>query len=186
VTVAQPSRLRVLAASRRQFGKRAPGRCPNPQAGRLRYADSWEVSTSLRTCSPAMNLTLLEITGRQKRRLSPLLLLCVLRGSARALVRLHKKKPGRAQSRRGRGGKNAAEPRMDTVGKPAGVCPRIAPLLGVFKGPLLETGTPRGTRGAKATAIARMSLRFRGSRIFRFDLLTGLEPRDRSAGLQPA
>jgi len=36
-TVAQPSRLRVLAASRRQFGKRAPGRCPNPQAGRLRY-----------------------------------------------------------------------------------------------------------------------------------------------------
>jgi len=101
------------------------------------------------------------------------------------LVRLHKKKPGRAQSRRGRGGKKASEPRMDTVGKPAGVGPRIAPLLGVYKGPLLETGTPSGTRGAKATAIARMRLRFRGSRIFRFDLLTGLEPHERSAGHRP-
>ena len=39
--VAQPSRLRVLAASLRQFGKRVPGRCPNPQAGRLRYGRSW-------------------------------------------------------------------------------------------------------------------------------------------------
>ena len=146
---------------------------------------SWEVAVSFRTCSPAMNLTLLEITGRPKRCLSLLLLLCVLRGSARALVRLHKKKPGRAQSRRGRGGKTAAEPRMDTVGKPAGVGPRIAPLLGVFKGPLLETGIPSGTRGAKATAIARMRLRFRGSCIFRFELLTGLEPHDWSAGHRP-
>jgi len=68
----------------------------------------------------------------------------------------------RAEPQRARR-KNASEPRMDTVGKPAGVGPRIAPLLGVFKGPLLETGTPSGTRGAKATAIARMRFRFMGS-----------------------
>ena len=35
--VAQASRLRVKAASRRQFRKHAPGRCSNPQPGRLRY-----------------------------------------------------------------------------------------------------------------------------------------------------
>jgi len=86
----------------------------------------------------------------------------------------------RAEPQRARR-KNAAEPRMDMVCKPAGGCPRIAPLLGVFKGPLLKTATPSGTRGAKATAIARMRWRFRGSRIFRFDLLTGLEPHDWSA-----
>jgi len=146
---------------------------------------SWEVAVSFRTCSPTMNLTMVEITGRQKRCLSRLLLLCVLCGSARALVRLQQKKQGRAQSRRGRGGKNALEPRMVTVCKPAGGCPRIAPLLGVYKKPLLETGTLSGTRGAKATAIARMRLRFRGSRRFRFDLLTSLEPHDRSAGHRP-
>jgi len=52
VTVAQPSRLRVLAASRRQFGKRAPGRCPNPQAGRLRYFAVHE--QALGTMEPAI------------------------------------------------------------------------------------------------------------------------------------
>ena len=35
--VAQASRLRVKAASRRQFRTRAPGRCSNPQPRRLRY-----------------------------------------------------------------------------------------------------------------------------------------------------
>jgi len=45
--VAQPSRLRVLAASRRQFDGHAPGRCWNSQPRRLRYNGSMALSMPL-------------------------------------------------------------------------------------------------------------------------------------------
>jgi len=80
-----------------------------PKAGRRPALPSMGSPVFLWTCSPAMDLTLLEITSRQKRCLSLLLLLCDLRGSARAMVRLQKKKRGGAQSRRGRGGKTARD-----------------------------------------------------------------------------
>ena len=45
--VARASRLRVEAASRRQFLRHAPGRCLNPQPGRPRYI---EVATAATPC----------------------------------------------------------------------------------------------------------------------------------------